>query len=234
MAPPLVPIYDVTQFQTDPMGRCLIAANFAMWCYAPDLQGAMLWGAPDERTIRDLFAAGHYIEHRSIAMPRRTLTDCSGVERADIEAVFGFMAAAREGIATWRRGLERQAMVLPAGRDGVMVAGAMTMTGAKHELRVVRDVAEAIAYIDHPGAAIAHAAAAQLVAAHRGSPAMLTRLRAHLARNLNDATIESSAVALGMSARTLQRELQRLHTSFSEQLRQFRLMAGELRPTRGD
>lgn len=223
----LAPIYDVERFRAAPLGRCLISANFAMWCYSPDLQGGMLWGTPDERTIREMFEAGHYIEHRSIAPQRRTLTDCSGVERADIVAVFGFVAAARDGIRTWWRGLERQAMIVPEGLDGVMVAGAMTMTGVPHALRVVHTAADAIAFLDHPDAATAYAAASELVATHRGSPGMLARLRAHLARNLNVATIESSAVALGMSTRTLQRELQRLRTSFSDQLRQVRIATAE-------
>ena len=224
---PLVPIYDVDQFRAAPMGRCLITASFAMWCYAPDLQGGTLWGTLDERTISDWFAAGRYIAHRSIATPRRTLSDFSGVERMDTEPFVGFMTAARERIMPHWSGVERQALIVPAGLDGVVVAGALTMTGVKHALRVVHDAADAIAYVDHPGAAIAHAAASQLVAAHRGSPSVIARLRAQLARNLNASTIESCAAALCMSTRTLQRELQRLRTSFSEQLRQVRIATAE-------
>jgi len=223
----LAPVHDVDEFRASPVGRCLITASFAMWCYAPDLQGAILWGTPDERTIAELFDAGRYIEHRAIAARRCTLTDCSGVERADLDAVSRFVAASRDRIAGWRRGLDRQALVVPPGQDGIMVTGALTMTGMQHALRVVHDVADAIAFLDHPGAATAHAAASALVTAHRGAPAMLARLRAHLARNLNLATIESSAAALGTSTRTLQRELQRLATSFSEQLRHVRIATAE-------
>jgi AraC-like DNA-binding protein len=209
------------------MGRCLVTPSFAMWCYAPDLQGGMLWGTLDTETIRDWFAAGRFVEHRSIATPRRALTDCSGLERVDVETVVGFAAAAREIISTWWRGLERQAMILPEGFDGVMIAGSLTMTRVKHPVRVFHDAADAIAFVEHPGVAIAHTAASQLVAAHRGSPTVLARLRAHLARNLNTSTIESSAMALFMSTRTLQRELQRLGTSFSEQLRLVRIATAE-------
>jgi AraC-like DNA-binding protein len=219
--------YDVGEFRASPIGRCLITADFAMWCHSPDLQGAMLWGVPDERTIHALFDAGRYIDHPAITSPRRTLTDCSGIERADIVAVSHFIAIGRRETTAWRRGLERQALVVPAGFDGVMVAGALTMPGVEHALRVVHDVPDALAFIDHPGAAYAHATVTALVSAHRGSPAVLARLRAHLARNLVFATAESSAAALGMSMRTLQRELQGLQTSFSEQLRQVRLAAAE-------
>jgi AraC-like DNA-binding protein len=198
-----------------------------MWCYSPDLQGGSLWGTLDERTIREWFEAGCFTEHRSIATPRRRLTDFSGVERVDSEGIAGFLASVRERMPMWWRGLERQAMVVPGGFEGMTVAGALTMSGVQHALRVVRDPADAIAFLEHPGAAIAHAAVAQLVAAYRGSPAIQARLRAHLARNLNTATIESSAMAIGMSTRTLQRELQRLRTSFSEQLRQVRIATAE-------
>ena len=224
---PLVPTYDVKQFRAAPMRRCLITASFAMWCYAPNLQGGMLWGTLDEGTNRDWFAAGRYIAHRSISTPRRTLIDFSGLERVDSDVIVGFMAAAPERISTWWRGIERQSMIVPAGLDGVMVAGALTMSGAQHALRVFHDAADAIAFVDHPGAVIAHTAASRLVAAYRGSPSVIARLRAQLARNLNASTIESSAVALRMSTRTLQRELQRLRTSFSEQLRLVRIATAE-------
>ena len=224
---PLAPIYDVERFQASPMGRCLITASFAMWCYAPDLQGGLIWGTLDLRTIREWFDAGRFIAHRSITTPRRALTDLTGLERVDSEAMVGFAAAARGIDATWWRGLERQAMILPEGLDGVMVAGSLAMTRVQHEVRVVHDAADAFAFVDHPDLAIAHTAASQLVAAHRGCPSVIARLRAQLARNLIASTIESSAGALCMSTRTLQRELQRLRTSFSEQLRQVRIATAE-------
>ena len=198
-----------------------------MWCYAPDLQGGMIWGTLDMRTIREWFEAGRFVEHRSITTLRCALTDLTGLERADSETMIGFAAAARGIDSTWWRGLERQAMILPEGFDGVMVAGALTMTRVQHEVRVVHDAADAFAFVDHPGVAIAHAAASQLIAAYRGSPSVLARLRTQLARNLNGSTVESSAVALAMSTRTLQRELQRSRTSFSEQLRQVRIATAE-------
>ena len=223
----LVPTYDVKTFQAAPMGRCLITASFALWCYAPDLQGGMMWGTLDERTRRDWFAATRYIEHRSIATPRRTLIDFSGLERVDNDAIAAFVAAAPERISTWWRGLERQAMIVPEGVGGVMLAGAVTMSGAQHVLRVVHNATDAIACIEHPHAAVAHTAASQLVAAYRGLPLVLARLRAQLASHLDAATIESSAAALHMSTRTLQRELKRLRTSFSEQLRLVRIATAE-------
>ena len=224
---PLVPTYDVKTFLAAPMRRCLITASFALWCFAADLQGGMMWGTLDEETSRNWFAAGRYLAHRSIATPRRALIDFSGIERVHSEAIVGFIAAAPEHISTFWRGLERQAMILPESLDGVMVAGALTMSGLQHELRVVRDPANAIAFVEHPEAAIAHTAASQLVAEYRGRPSVLARLRAQLASNLNDPTIESSAAALHMSTRTLQRELKRLRTSFSEQLRLVRIATAE-------
>jgi len=224
---PLVATDDVKRFREAPMGRCLVTPSFAMWCFAPDLQGGMLWGTLDEATIGEWFEAGCFITHRSIATPRRRLTDYSGVERVDGEGIVGFLAAAHERLPMWWRGLERQAMIVPEGFEGLTIAGALTTARVQHALRVVHDVDDAIAFLEHPGAAIAHTAASQLVAAYRGSPTVLARLRAHLARNLNASTIESSAVALHMSTRTLQRELHRLQTSFSEQLRLVRIATAE-------
>lgn len=224
----LVRTDDPADFIASPVGRCIVGSSFAIWCAAPDLQGSILWGTLEGRTIRDMMEIGKFIHQPQIAERRRSLTDCRELERADADVLLGFVAAARASVSTWAQGIERQALAVPAGVGGVMISGALPMAGVAHALRVTADIDEALAFVEHPLASAAHAEAAMLVAAARGTSVLLARLRAHLGRELTGATIESSACALGMSTRTLQRELRRLDTSYSTELRRARIAAAEM------
>ncbi len=218
---------DPEEFKAAPVGRCIVGSSFAIWCQSPELQGSIIWGALEERSMQEMIAVGEFLRHPELGGPRRVLTDVSDLELADADVLFGFTAAARDRASAWSRGLERQVLIVPAGLSGMMIAGALPSAGAGHPLRIAHDLATALALVDHPAAAAAHAAAAGIAAATRGRPVLLSRVRAQLSRNLDTATIETSAAALGMSTRTLQRELHRLDTSFSDELRRMRIAAAE-------
>jgi AraC-like DNA-binding protein len=224
---PLVPTYDPAEFVASPIGRCIVRPTFAIWCATPELQGSVLWGALDARSIADMMRAGEFIHHRDISRSRRVLTDLREIERADADVLLGFAAAARDQVASWAAGLERQALLVPAGLSGMMMSGALPMAGVGHHLHIAHDLASALAFVDHPQAAIAHSTAVAIAAATRGPSALIARLRTQLSSDLNGATIESCASALGLSTRTLQRELHRLDTSFSEELRRVRITTAE-------
>lgn len=224
---PLVATHDPEEFLAAPVGRCIVGATFAIWCHSPELQGSIVWGELDERTIREMFAIGRFIERPEFDRPRRSLSDVHAIERADADVVMGFVQAARARVADWSNRIERHALIVPAGFGGVLLSGALPLAGAEYPLRVTTDVDTAVAFVGHPAVAAVHAAVANIVAATRGRSALLSRLRAQLGRELETATINSSATALGMSTRTLQRELHRLDTSFTEELHRLRLHTAE-------
>jgi AraC-like DNA-binding protein len=224
---PLVPTYDVAELVASPIGRCLVRPTFAIWCATPELQGSVLWGVLEPHVIADMMKAGEFIHHRDIAAARRVITDLREIERADPDILLGFAAAARARVGSWAGGIERQALLVPTGLAGMMISGALPLAGVEHALHIDHDLESALAFVDHPLAAGAHAAATAIAAATRGPSALIARLRAQLSSDLDGATIESCATALGMSTRTLQRELHRLDTSFSEELRRVRITAAE-------
>jgi AraC-like DNA-binding protein len=219
---------DRAVFAASPVGRCILGPGYAIWCAAPDLHGSILWGSLQERSIRDMMEIGAFIHRPEIASRRRSLTDCRELERADADVLLGFIAAARENVSSWTDGVERQALVVPPGVGGVMISGVLPMAGVAHALRVTHEIDEALAFLEHPLAQAAHAEASSFVEAARGTSMILARLRAQLKHDLACATIERSAVALGMSTRTLQRELHRLGTSFSDELRRVRVETAQL------
>jgi AraC-like DNA-binding protein len=223
----LVPAADVAAFMAAPIGHCIVGPQYLIWCDAPDLQGVIVWGELDARAIHDMMAIGRFIEHSAIARRRRVLVDCRDIERVDAEVLLGFTEQARDRVPVWADDLERQAIVVPSGLGGILLAGALPSLGVAHPLRFALDLETALAFIDHPGARAAHEAATHIVDDTRGHATLLFRLRAHLGRDLAAATVDDCATSLGMSTRTLQRALGRLETSFSDELRRVRVTAAE-------
>ncbi len=220
---------DPEVFVAAPVGRCVVGPNFVIWCDSPELQGAIVWGTLDERSVRDMMRIGQFVHHPALAgRRRRVLVDCRDVARIDADLLISFTAQARERVPTWAGGLARQALVVPSGLAGILIAGAQSSIGAEHPLRFAQDLDAALEFVEHPGAASAHAYAMGIADRVRGSSTLLFRLRAQLGRDLTCATVESAATALGMSTRTLQRDLERLDTSFSEELRRVRVAAAEV------
>jgi len=218
---------ELAEFISAPIDRCVVRGNHAVWCASPDLQGAIIWGRLDEVCLRELLAAGEHQRAQGIAARRRFLVDCRDVNDVDPDAMVAFAGLARGRVTRWATAVERHAVIVPAGLAGVLVGGALPSIGATHPMRFVHSLPCALEYVDHPGAARAHAAALRLIQARHGDSVLLARLRQHLTSDPRAATLATTAESLCMSTRTLQRELARLDTSFSDELRSVRVGAAE-------
>lgn len=225
--PQLAATDTVEDFVSAPLGRCVLGPTYLVWCAAPDLHGAIIWSALDESSLRELVAIGRYESHPALAPRRRVLVDCQAVAYVDADAMIQFAGLARDRVAPWAETIERQAVIVPAGLPGILIGGALPSVGASHPMRFTQQAEAALAYIDHPAARAAHEAATRIADAQRGRALLISRLHAHLGRDPSSPTLESVAAALGMSERTLQRELARLGTSFSEELRRVRISVAE-------
>lgn len=214
-------------FVSAPIGRCVLGPTYLVWCATPELQGAIIWGTLDEPALRGLMDVSRYESHAALARRRRVLIDCHAVAHVDADAMVEFASLARERVLAWEGMIERQAVIVPAGLAGILIAGALTSVGAAHPMRFVQDAESALAYVDHPAARACHEETTRIADAERGRALLIARLRAHLGRDPSSPTLESAAAALGMSERTLQRELARLDTSFSEELRRVRIAVAE-------
>jgi AraC-like DNA-binding protein len=215
------------EFLATPIGRYVVGRSHVIWCAAPDLAGIVMWGVPDDDDIRAMMNVKDFIRHPRLAATGCILMDCSGVERIDGEVLIRFVDLAREWLPHWAPRIARQAIVVPDGLPGLLLAGALPLLSPTYPFRFVIVVEDAIAFLDHPAAADAQAEAVAAAEAARGSSVLLARLRAALARELAHASVESCASVLGMSSRTLQRELRDRATSFSAELRRARVAAAD-------
>lgn len=225
--PELLSIDSIDEFVSSPIGRCVLGPTYAIWCATPALQGAIIWGTVDEPSLHSMMQIGRFILHPGLAKRRRLVVDCRDVTRVDADVLLEFPRLARDRVPIWASSVDRQAIIVPSGLAGIMIGGALPSVGASHALRFTHDIESALAFVDHPAARSAHETVMGIAASHRGRAVLLTRLRAQLERDLAAATLENAASALGRSGRTLQRDLARLDTSFTAELRSSRLTAAE-------
>jgi AraC-like DNA-binding protein len=221
----LVATYDPDEFAASPVGRCIVGATFALWCHSPELQGAILWGVLDERTLGEMTRIAALAHPVSSGGRRRLLVDCRDVERVEVEMLLSLNA--RPLGPAWTTAVDRPAVIVPASLVGILIAGALRTIAPSAPIQVTQDPDHAIAFVDHPAAHKAFALAARIVGLSRGRATLLSRLRVQLSRDLVGASVETSATALALSRRTLQRELRRHNTSFSDELRRARVAAAE-------
>lgn len=184
-----------------------------------------LWGSPTEGEITSLVDCA---SRRDPTEPTRAwLVDFSALEDVTLTALGRLMGAIDSG----QRCAEgtRCAIVVARGRLGVMLQEVVQAL-AQSPIQAVFDSLEPGLDWLAPGAFEAEKAAALQV--HRRcvvSSGLLQRLRPIINQNLTDPSLVGSARQLGLSARTLQRQLADLGTSFRRETAEARLERAKLR-----
>jgi AraC-like DNA-binding protein len=224
----LIEAKDVADFVARPIGRCVIGASFVTWCAAPDLIGTIQWGALDAACVAAMLDAARFLEHDALAPRYRMLLDCQLVDRVEPQAILGFMEIARRWLPSGAARIERQVIVIPNGWPGILVAGILPPLTPTYDLHFTEDVQRACELTGVAARARgAHDAAAARAAQSRGGAILIARLRRAIAQELSGPTIDRCAAVLGLSSRTLQRELADASTSFSDELRRVRVEMAE-------
>jgi AraC-like DNA-binding protein len=218
---------DITDFVERPLERCVAGAGFLVWCAAPDLAGSVQWGPLDDRCVAEMLDVARFIHDEQLAGSARVLVDWREIARVDSDAVLYFIETARHLLEERPPRSDRHVVVLPPGPVGLLLAGALRSLTPTDSLYFATELDRAFQLLGHPGARKAYAAAVAQAHAVRNESHLHARVRAHLARELVRASVDGCAAALGVSARTLQRELARLGTSFSVELQRARVAAIE-------
>src|SRR6185503_19594932 len=118
--------------------------------------------------------------HPALAPRRRVLIDCRAVERIDPEPILRFCEDMRGSEDTWTAAIERQAVVVPVGVTGLLIAGVLPFAGVSLPARSTEDLNEAFAFVNHPAAERAHSMADRIVAVTTRRSELLSRLRSLL------------------------------------------------------
>lgn len=207
----------VEDFLADPYGRFFGSERCVGWWAAPDLLGAAAWDEPRPDDV-DLLARLWDAIVAGRTAPIDKIFDVRFVTRIAEDTFARLVDHARQRAPVVRE-VRRQVLLAPPGLAAAVTHGFWSMVPSRHPWHVTTDDQEGFAWLGHTPALCAEIAAMLDEARDRRPPA---RLRRWLAANL-DADLAVAASALGMSSRTLQRQLSDAGTSFREELRGARL-----------
>lgn len=225
---------DLRAFQRAPIGNCVAGATYLVWCAADDLVGSFQWGIPADRDVREMFALMDFIDHPSLARTGCVLMDCRDIQRVDADIMISFVDLARQHLPRWSPRISAQAVIVPAGVGGILLAGGLPLLAPTHRFRFVSTLEDAVAFLGHPKVRAAYADARAIATTVQGTFALVARVRSAIAADLVGASVQTCALDLAVSGRTLQRELTRAGTSFTDELRRARVAAANEHLRLGD
>ena len=145
-----------------------------------------------------------------------------GITGVDSAALEYLVSWSRQRLGDLRARVREQIGVVDDGLTGFTLSGILPMVGRTHAFRVVNDPFVAFDLVGGEGGRAVCAEVLALAAQAQGSSAILYRLRAMLLRDCAGMSLRRVAGALGVSPRTLQRDLSASGSSFALELREAR------------
>ena len=216
----------VEDFVASPLDRYVAGPSFLAWCFDPTLAGSVTWGSPSEPEIRQLVRAFDF--NAAMQAGYAVVTDGSRLVAID-PVPFGIVLEyVQRRLPEYAKTVGRQAFVHREGLVGASVAGLAPVLRVPWEWRPFTDDEAAFAWIGHPAAARVREEVRAIAEALATQPERLRALGAYLSRHLQSATLSSAGRALGVSERSLQRELATAGTTFRREVSRARVEAAAL------
>jgi AraC-like DNA-binding protein len=204
-------------YMSSPVGRYLVGPTYVVWWKSTHLNGILLWGRPEEEHIFRLTRAldaelsPHVSPHASLIDARRVW----GVDAAAFNALLRYVDSRR---LPFSRLVKRQAVLRPEGLAGAAIAGFLTVLTPGYAASSFTNAPAALDWLGVEEERCVCDELDTLVDRSNGSSGTVLQLRAYLERRLGDASIACAAQELGLSERSLQRQLQECGTSFRAEL----------------
>jgi AraC-like DNA-binding protein len=203
---------DSAAFRRNPIGCWIVSSPILVYCAAPRLAGVSCWGRPSPDEVSRALPLFEAME----ALPGGIdlVLDASGVEGIDPDALRVLADWSRRRLDELHRWVARRVGVIPAGIDGLVLAGLAPVVGWSAEVELASDVADAMRRLGVAGGAELAAEVTALAEGARATPAVLVSLRALLRAEEGRPSLKQAARALGVSTRSLQRVLAGAGSSF--------------------
>jgi AraC-like DNA-binding protein len=205
------------QYRAQPVGRYFFGPTYVVWWRSMRLNGILMWGRPEEEHILSITRALD-AELMPWVLPHASLIDTRrvwGVDAAAFNALLKYVASRSE---VFSRLVQRQAVVRPEGFAGAAIAGFYTVLTPSFPVSVFTDAQAGVDWLGLPEESSVCAELDGLADRLNGGSVTVVQLRALLERCLGSASIARAALALGLSERSLQRQLCEAGTSFRAEL----------------
>lgn len=205
----------------NPVGRYARGDHFVIWCVHRELCGLALWGRPTQGELELLTYVYDRGETSGIAIPCDFVLDTHHVAGIDREAFERLIRDGAQRVAGLHRRIRRQALLRGPGTLGALISGFYPMLDVAIPTMACVDYRAAFEWLGEPD--FAEGVEALVAACVAGMPAV-DRLRAWLLTRLElGTTLDEAARELGLSARSLQRQLREVGSSFRAELDAVRL-----------
>lgn len=206
----------LTAYLALPIGSCFYGPTYAVWWRSVDLNGIVFWDRPERDDVTRMTRALD-AELAPGVQPHLSLIDARRVRAVDLGAFDALSEYVHRRREAFSRVLLRQALVRPEGLVGAAVAGFYAVLAPTFPVRVFTDPHAALRWLQVNQVEHVAAELDGLFETATASSSLVVALRAHLDRRVGVTTVAETAVALGLSARQLQRRLRDEHTSFQRE-----------------
>ena len=213
---PLKAVDSLQRYLALPIGSCLFGPTYAVWWRSVGLNGIVFWDRPDQDDVYRITRALD-AELAPDVEPHASLIDARRVRAVDLGAFNALSEYVHRRKATFSRVVLRQALVRPEGLAGAAVAGFYAVLAPAFPVRVFTDPNLALRWLQVEQVERVVAELDGLFEKATASSSLVVALRAHLDRHLGVTTVAEAALALGLSARQLQRKLHDEHTCFQRE-----------------
>jgi AraC-like DNA-binding protein len=218
---------DIDGFIADRFGHYVFGAHYLVWCSDDTLGGMVFWGTPEEKDVIELTRVFEMDLSDDLVAPYDIVADGRRLDRVPNVVFDPFARTAVKRLREQQQKLlRRQAIVVPDGLVGTIMAGFFPLFELQGKYRVFKESQAAFAWLERGDL---HDEVEALVTARLGEMPALTELRRWLQDHLVGATVQEAARALGTSSRSLQRELGGASTSFRRELDHARVAAARVR-----
>jgi AraC-like DNA-binding protein len=208
-------------FLAHPFGSYFASGPFLVWCRDPELGGTVVFDRLESADMARLTRALDFVVHPGMR-PYRVLADLRGLRVSDPSPFVALSAYVQSRLELLSRLLRAQAVLRPTNEFSALIVDGF-FTKPEANWRVFGDAEEALSWLrEEPGLL---EGIEDLTARARATSSIVRRLRTALGDDPAKATLAGVASSLGVSARSLQRELSAARSSFSRELQAARLSA---------
>ncbi len=213
-------------FLSKPGGSYLVGKTFLYFFPSPKLSGFLLWGHPAESDIDELFqVVDGALEKKR--MPFLSLIDASRLEEIGRSAFLKVLDLLSNRMARYSSLVRKQALLRPAGLPGAVVAGFYKLIEPRYPVEVFTDLPSALDWLGREGEDDCSLDLVALWNQAVGRTPSIRKVRELIEADLVGSTLGRVARQMGLSERTLQRQLHDAGTNFQGELHSARIRAAQ-------
>lgn len=204
---------DNNAFVQDPVGMWTSAGTSLGWCHSPALCGAVVWGRPDVGQVHQAVGLFEAFRHPSLA-PRIVLVLDARSLDVEMEAFQVLAQWLRARRAELRQRVALQVGIVGGGISALTISGILPLVGDHHPFKVFSDAHAAYVHASQEHGAALHDEVNALVGEVQRLSHDIAALQVLMRQKAGRPEIDTAARQLGMSRRSLQRQLAAAGTSF--------------------